>query len=213
MNLNNKINQLGGRIAKTSFVAKDVILESPVDIADNVTIYGRCKVGKFSYINVSSVIYNSVSIGRFCSIGRFVEIGLARHPVSFLSTHPFQFSQALFTNNKDYQFERTIDWKFHEPVSIGNDVWIGAKTCIVGGIKIGNGSVIAAGSVVTKDVPPYAIVGGVPAKIMRFRFSEDIINELEEIKWWNFPLSQLHDIPFDSPEQCIKKLKEKKMHL
>ena len=72
------------------------------------------------------------------------------------------------------------------PAVIGNDVWIGSKATVFGGVKVGNGAVIAAGAVVTKDVPPYAIAGGVPAHIIRYRFDEDKINRLEEIAWWNW---------------------------
>ena len=85
-----------GRIAKSSQVSPKARLDNPVDIADHVVVYGTCSVGAFSYINVGSVLYSGASIGSFCSIGRGVHIGLAKHPPQFLSTHPFQFSSGLF---------------------------------------------------------------------------------------------------------------------
>lgn len=74
-----------------------------------------------------------------------------------------------------------------KPIHIGNDVWIGARSIIMDGVSIGDGAIVAAGSVVTKDVPPYAVVGGSPAKIIKYKFSQDIIDRLEEIQWWNLP--------------------------
>ena len=85
----------GGRVANTAAVSPKATLEAPVDIADHVTLYGNTSVGSFTYINVGTVIYAKVQVGRFCSIGRSVEIGLAHHPVDFLSTHPFQVSESL----------------------------------------------------------------------------------------------------------------------
>lgn len=83
--------------------------------------------------------------------------------------------------------EYTFDLKEHNEVKIGNDVWIGTRAMILDGITIGDGAVIGAGAVVTKNVPPYAIVGGVPAKIIKYRFSQDKINELLASQWWNDP--------------------------
>ena len=77
------------------------------------------------------------------------------------------------------------------PVSIGNDVWIGARVIVLGGVTIGNGAVIGAGSVVTRDVPPYAVVAGTPARLIRYRFEEPVIRRLEELRWWDKPEEEL----------------------
>lgn len=207
MDLNHvKNHEAGGRIAKTSFVGKNAFLEIPVDIADNVTFYGGSSIGAYSYINVGSVVFGNVKIGRFCSIGRGVELGLAQHPVEYLSTHPFQVANSLFTRNKIYNSIKRVPWQFHKETIIGNDVWIGSKASIVSGVKIGNGAIVAAGAVVSCDVPDYAIVGGVPAKIIRLRFRSEIIEKLLKLAWWNLPLEKINDLPFDNIDQCIETL-------
>ena len=157
----------------------------------NVRLYGRGKlanstVGEYTYIH-SSVIAHT-TIGRFCSIapGNFIAQG--EHPVNFLSTHPLFYSPNVDWQNK---FSDKEIIKEHSRVIIANDVWIGAGCYIKDGVKIGNGAIIASGSVVVKDVPDYAIVGGVPAKIIKYRFDNDIIEKLLELKWWDKSIDKL----------------------
>jgi acetyltransferase-like isoleucine patch superfamily enzyme len=122
------------------------------------------------------------NIGAFCSIGPEVIIGgLGTHPTNFVSTHPVFYSR-LCQSGITFSSENLVEEL--KSVTVGNDVWIGARALILDGVTIGDGAIIAAGAVVTTDVPPYAIVGGVPAKIIRYRFSEDIISILLEWKWW-----------------------------
>jgi len=208
MNQALKNKEDGGRIAGTAAVADKAILETPVDIADQVTVYGGASVGAFTYINVGTVVYGRVKIGRFCSIGRQAEIGLANHPIDFLSTHPFQVARSLFLRYPGYESIRRIGWQFHKDTIIGNDVWIGAKVCVTGGVSIGDGAVVAAGAVVTTDVPPYSIVGGVPAKIIRHRFAATVIDDLLELRWWELPIESLANLPFDDIHACIVELKK-----
>lgn len=168
---------------------KEVECEGMNVIHRGVTFHG--KMGYGSYIGPESNI--NATIGKFCSIGSHVNIISGTHPsVNFVSTHPCFYStkkQAGFTYmDKDiFKEEITVDSEGHV-VEIGNDVWIGTNVLILPGIHIGDGSIIAAGSVVTQDVQPYTIVGGVPAKIIRKRFSEEQINYLLAIQWWNQPL-------------------------
>jgi acetyltransferase-like isoleucine patch superfamily enzyme len=110
---------------------------------------------------------------------------LSSHPVNFLSTSPIFFSVNNATGHtwidKDVYDDRP------EPISIGNDVWIGMNVTIMGGVTIGNGAIIAAHSVVTKDVPAYAIVAGIPGKVIKYRFDEQMIAKLQKLRWWDLP--------------------------
>lgn len=122
-------------------------------------------------------------IGKFCSIASgaiFMMAGNQGHRVDWISTHPFFYGGEKWEGAID-AFERKGD------TVVGNDVWIGAEAVIMPGVKIGDGAVISTRAVVTKDVPPYTIVGGVPAKIIKPRFSEEEIVKLLEMKWWNWP--------------------------
>lgn len=148
--------------------------------------FSRCynvKLGNYSSIRDRSKAMNCV-VGNYSVVAKDCEIGLGVHPTDHLTCH------SIFYKNSPWGFHP--EWvKSIEGIvrvsHIGNDVWIGAKSIVMDGISIGDGAIIAAGSVVTKDVPPYAVVGGAPAKIIKYRFSQEVIDRLEEIQWWNLP--------------------------
>ena len=149
--------------------------------------------GYGSYMGANNSIYGEV--GRYCSIGNYVRVVKGNHPTTgFVSTHPSFFStqmQSGFTYVDAALFPEFIysDEVKKTIVQIGHDVWIGDNALIMQGISIGNGAVIAAGAVVTKDVPPYSIVAGVPARVIRYRFDDEQRKKLEEIRWWDRPES------------------------
>lgn len=154
-------------------------------------------LSRFTYVSADTKIINS-QIGSFCSIGQEVLIGgLATHPLDWLSSHPAFYStkkQANFTFvTKDLIQEQNS-------VEIGHDVWIGARAMILDNCKIGNGAVIAAGAVVVKDVPAFAIVGGVPAKIIRYRFTPEKIQAIEKSKWWERSLQDIGSLKVQPSE-------------
>lgn len=148
-------------------------------------------IGFASYLAEGANIRHC-SIGKYCSIGPDVKCVFGKHPTStFVSTHPVFFSTQKqvgfsYTNNQifeEYETPADPDGKFQ--ITIGNDVWIGAEATLMDGIRVGDGAIVAAKALVTKDVPPYTIVGGIPAKVIRKRFSDNQIKALLKIKWWN----------------------------
>ena len=164
-------------------------------IGSNTIFTGKICYG--SYIGEKSVI--TANIGNYSSIAGNVKIITGVHPInSFVSTHPVFYS-TLKQNGNSYVNENLFEeFNYADetnkiPVIIGNDVWIGYGVTIISGVKIGDGSVVLAGSIVTKDVPPYSVVGGVPAKHIKFRFSDEIINFLLKIKWWYWKESKIKE--------------------
>lgn len=149
------------------------------------------QMGDYSSVGINSKIANAV-IGRYTVIAREVYIGVGVHPTDFLSAH------SIFYKNNPWGFHP--EWvKKHDfdenPIShIGNDVWIGTRAIIMDGVSIGDGAIVASGAVVTKDVPPYAVVGGVPAKVIKYRFSQEMIDRLLEIQWWLLPDDEITKI-------------------
>ena len=155
-------------------------------------VYGelyQSTMGWASFLSTGSKL-EYCSIGRYCSIGQHVHVVRGQHPSrDWVSTAPCFFSplkQAGFTWSGEQRFEefRWLDKEKQICLEIGNDVWIGSHSLLMEGIRIGNGAIIAAGAVVVKDVPDYAIVGGNPAKLIRYRFDEAEIAYLKELKWW-----------------------------
>ncbi|WP_419869060.1 CatB-related O-acetyltransferase [Chryseobacterium sp. CT-SW4] len=168
------------------------------------TIYGDVKIGEHCYIPEARLTGN-VEIGRYTSInGPNTYIAAYTNKIkigSFCSfatgtifqeiLHDYEKITTYFIRQRIFNEELRIDSYSKGDIIVGNDVWIGAHNIILSGVSIGDGAVIAANSVVTKDVPPYAIVGGSPAKIIRYRFSEEIIEKLLEIKWWNWDIEKI----------------------
>lgn len=145
------------------------------------------KIESYTYIASQSNIQNC-TIGKFCSIGDGVKIAIGTHPHHYLSTSPLFYSiqnplQICLTQ------AQTIDDK--KKSNIGNDVWIGANAFIANGINIGDGAIIAAGAIVTQDVLPYTIVGGVPAKLIKNRFPKETVEYLLKLQWWTKPIDEI----------------------
>lgn len=158
-------------------------------------------VGAYSYIGPRTRMDNT-SVGAYCSISWDCQIGLSSHNLDSISTSPIFFEKRNGTGsswvNQDHKdgagASRTI---------IGNDVWVGARSTILESIVVGDGAVIGVGAVVTKDVPPYAIVGGVPAKVIRYRFDSDVREALLASKWWEEPPVKLKELIGSFQERIV----------
>ena len=171
-------------------------------------------IGYGSYIGDHSSIAGH--IGKYTSIADHVRVVRGRHPTSrFVSTHPVFYSNrncvGLHYGEKT-EFSEFVyaDEEKKLPIIIGNDVWIGHGALLLEGIRIGDGAVVAMGAVVTKDVPPYAVVGGVPARVIKYRFDEQTIASLLELKWWEKPESWIkaHANTFVDAECFLKEAEE-----
>jgi acetyltransferase-like isoleucine patch superfamily enzyme len=145
----------------------------------------NCEVGRYTYFAGYSTLARC-RIGAFCSLGPNLEAGFGRHPTNYVSAYP-SFYSAQSAGRAD--FGVVTDFAEHLPIVIGNDVWLGAHCLVMDGVTIGDGAFIAAGAVVTKDVPPYTLAGGVPARVIRPRFSEEETLFLLQLKWWERDLS------------------------
>lgn len=158
----------------------------------------NCTFGAFSYVNgmYTSSLYDT-RVGRYCSIAEAAIIGPYEHATDALSTHTFAFTApddfppfARFEEFRDLATLRSRAGEVNrETTEIGHDVWIGAGAFIKRGVKIGDGAVVAAHALVTRDVPPYSIVVGTPAKVVRLRFAEDIVERLMKLQWWRYNLA------------------------
>lgn len=149
------------------------------------------KVGKYSRIGVNCQVTNAV-IGNFTAIGKNTVITVGQHPTNYLTSHSIFYEKGNWGWHDDWI--APIDFKSDKKVTIGNDVWIGRQCIIMDGVTIGDGAIVATGAVVTKDVPPFSIVGGVPAKIIKYKFPQEVIDRLEEIQWWNLPDEEITNV-------------------
>ena len=175
------------RIEKKCIV-RNVEMGEYCHIGENSRVYSTY-IGYGSGISRDSIM-DSVLIGKYTTLGPDIKVITGQHPTSkIVSTHPAFYSvrgQMGFTYVDKTVFNETRFAKDQYKVVIGNDVWIGYEAVIMSGVNIGDGAIIGTRAVVTKDVPPYTIVGGVPAKIIRKRFSNEVISQLLEIKWWDW---------------------------
>lgn len=165
----------------------------------------KVKMGRYSYAGSYTHITDA-EIGSFCSIGDNCGIGGGIHPMNTVSTSPV-FLRGRNIMGKNFS---QIPYEASEKVRIGHDVWIGDGVFIKAGVQIGTGAVIGAHAVVVHDVEPYSIVAGVPAKEIRKRFNEDVVKELIEIKWWEWPDEKIEKMGacFEDPKKLIEAAKK-----
>lgn len=178
---------------RSAIIDRGCLIDPTSKIAENCHVLESCiiwdsAIMTFSYIGRNSMVQHA-TIGSFCSIANDVYIGLGAHPSHTFSTSPL-FYRVANTFNVSL-VENDYDFAEYRPIEIGHDVWIGSRAMVLDGVKVGDGAIIAANAVVTKDVPAYAVVAGVPAKIIRYRFSPEKIDKLLSEQWWLWPLNEI----------------------
>lgn len=169
-----------------SYVDETSVLGNYNVIFKNTSIINSV-LGDHTFVQKNSFI-NCAEIGKFCSIAMNVYIGPGQHPTAFVSSHPafYSSSQPLVKT-----FSKTDKFDPFKKIIIGHDVWLGQNCIVMDGVTIGTGAVVGAGAVVTKNVPHYGIVGGVPARLIKYRFDEKVRELLLESQWWDWPESQM----------------------
>lgn len=205
---------------------KQTIIEAPVHLGRSQIETGF--IGAFTYINSRSVhavttncCIEAQSIGRFCMFGHAVNVGFGGHPIDFLSSHvAFRHDYNKFYYTHGWMktppqdelniFREKYKQSSYKPLPIvGNDVWIGYGVSILNGVTVNDGAVVAAGAVVTNDVPPYAVVGGNPARIIKYRFDDKTIEKLLEIKWWDYGPDICYGLDITNPDSILFELEER----
>lgn len=198
-----------------------IVVETPVDIRRGVYDIGR--MGAYSYIagGDGTAMRNIASIGRFCSIAGGISTGQVQHPTQFLSPHPmFQLTytdrwpddaplQRYYAENVESFARSKAGWRKivnarFGKIEIGNDVWIGEGAVIAQGVRIGDGAVIAGRAVVTRDVAPYTVVGGIPAVPKKLRFAPEVVEALVRLQWWNYGLDALRGVDITRPDHAVE---------
>ena len=200
------------RIGSTCSFGKSTTIDSTArfegeNLLLNHSVFLNSSMGYASYVSDHSFIKNTV-IGRYTCIANEVMTVAGNHPLSFASVHPAFYSttqKLSYVKQNKFDDFHYLDSQQKISVVIGNDVWIGARATILEGITIGDGAIVAAGAIVTKDVPPYAIVGGVPARIIKYRFDEETIQKLLKLKWWEKDEAWIksHADDFDDVEKLL----------
>jgi phosphonate metabolism protein (transferase hexapeptide repeat family) len=187
-------------------VIKDCSFGEYVEIGANNNIQ-ESLIDSYSYTSENCQISHS-TIKKFVNIASYVRLNPSQHPMSWASQHHMQYRREMF--GFGFDDDDFFDWRRERKVEIGNDVWLGHNVVIMGNITIGDGAVIGSSSVVTKDIPPFAIAVGNPARVIRYRFDEKTIRALQDIAWWDWDNEKIKSAidDFKSIELFIKKYKK-----
>jgi acetyltransferase-like isoleucine patch superfamily enzyme len=192
----------------------EVTVEAPVRFMGDIRFKKKTRIGAFTFL-ATGFVDSCKSIGRYCSIGHEVRIGEPNHPIDWLSTSTFQYNERRFGWHESADHYTPVSPRIRgehfsgRPVIIGNDVWIGARVTILRNVRIGDGAIIAAGAVVHRDVPPYTIVGGVPAKPIRLRFPEEDVKRLLKLKWWRYSPNDLDGVDFSDVRAAMDEIQRR----
>ena len=196
-----------------SWVAGEVALEWPAHLYAGFGAKPKLTVGAYSYSN-SHISPHVASIGRYCSIAEDVIFGHQEHPTQWLSTSSFTYEPSFmvpapggFIPYNAFQVRTLPDEGKRRPIQIGNDVWIGYRAYIRGGVHLGDGCIVGANAVVTHDVPPFAIVVGNPARVIRYRFDRGIVRRIQEVEWWRYDFTRFADVDIRDVSAALRELR------
>ena len=197
-----ELDKLNIRVRALRVAASPILVEAPVEILGNAY---ACSVGRYSCLNsMIGGLHGTVRIGRYCLAAAGSQIGVGGHPTDWLSIHFFQY--------RDYFEPAGVlkdGFRETEDTFVGNDVWIGTNAIIRSGVTIGDGAIIGAGAVVLSDVAPFAVVAGVPARQIRSRFADPLVERLLALRWWEFDHAAIADLPFNDVPRCLDLLEDR----
>ena len=210
-------NRFGIQLELGSYkVGQDIRIEPPCQISQAADLCCPFHIGAFTVIGPTDGIghfLHNVSIGRYSSIAAGVRISPHEHPIGWLTSNTIAYEEgpgnpfSWARKSMGLALPKAVRHSHTHPVKIGNDVWIGNRAIVMGGVTIGDGAIVAAGAVVTRDVPPYSIVGGIPAKVMRRRFDDDTISEIRASEWWRYDIADAGELDWTSPTAAAIKIK------
>lgn len=208
-----KENKLRLKLGSTLYVPENAHIEPYTGYTVGNVLWS---MGAFSYSR--SILHPMSVVGRYTSIAKGLIVPGPRHPIERVSSSLFTYNHQYvayqhYKRDTGHGFKTTPKPIEKAPPEIGHDVWIGLNVTIMPGVLIGNGAVVATNSVVTRDVPPFTVVGGNPAKVIKERFSSRIIAGLHDSQWWRYELKDFSDIDINSPESFLEQWKDKKKSL
>lgn len=193
-----------------------LLVEPPVRFLGPIVLRSDTRIGAFTEFG-RDIEVQAATIGRYCEIGPGSLLGATGHPTTWLSVSAFQYKKTTWGWHPAADSSEVVDpeaggrQSFRsvagDLATIGNDVWLGANVVVLRGVNIGDGSIIAANAVVTRDIPPYSVAGGTPAKVIRSRVPDDLRDELTALRWWRFSPNQLSGIPYDDPVAAAELLR------
>lgn len=199
------------KVGDKLLVSKHALIEPYSHIMSGMTV--PTALGAFSY--TFGQVEPTLRVGRYCSIAHSVsQLGMG-HPTDWVSSSPFSHNPQPLGGFQDYLLKNGVHrFELHDfdkgsaPIEIGNDVWIGEGALLKPGVTIGDGAIVAARAIVTHDVPPYAIVGGSPARLIRYRFAEELVERIKGAEWWRFGPDVLQPLDVRDPEAFVDRFEQ-----